>query len=210
MRVVPCANMMRREDLQEHVKSIVHNARFMFGGNIEKALSTIQSGGVCTWSALVEHLPYLKRWVSKPMPEFCSSLYKFSWCSSTPDQNMSNNTSQSLTQLQKLRVEIYNSDLFWGLASKSSWYSSVAPCGSAQVSTRFLSTSFLRLCPLVRGQWGKKDRTSYGNNHFHQHEGLSPMLFNQFIPIVFDMFVNIVMNFLSLSVIVICFFPWLV
>lgn len=60
MRVVPCANMMCREDLQEHVKSIVHNARFMFGGNIEKALSTIQSGGVCTWSALVEHLPYLK------------------------------------------------------------------------------------------------------------------------------------------------------
>lgn len=131
MRVVPCANMMCREDLQEHVKSIVHNARFMFGGNIEKALSTIQSGGVCTWSALVEHLPYSKRWVSKPMPDLCRSLYKFSWCSSTPDQNMSNNTSQSLTQLQKLRVEIYSDLFFCGLASKSSWYSSVATCSNS-------------------------------------------------------------------------------
>lgn len=117
---------------------------------------------------------------------------------------MSNNTSQSLTQLQQLRVEIY-SDLFWGAwrpkatGTQLQHVATVAPCGT-QASTRFLSTSFLKLCLLVRGQWGK-DRTSYGNNHFHQHEGLSPMLFNQFIPIVFNMFVNIVMNIHTLIMI---------
>ena len=123
-----CVNAFR-EDLQEHVKSIMHIACLLFRGNIEKALSTIQSGGVCTWSALAEHLPYLKRWGSNPMPELCRSFDKFSWCSSTPDQNMSNNTSQNLTQLQNLQVEIY-SDLFLrGLASKS--YSSVATCSNS-------------------------------------------------------------------------------
>lgn len=211
MRVVPCANMMCREDLQEHVKSIVHNARFMFEV-WRKHWESFEHYPEwwCLHLVCTRRRPIYRIWKDESASPclncaaVCISLadvlaHLIKTCQTTPPK-----VSHSCKNcgLKSIIVTFFRA---WRPKApgihQSQHVATVAPCGTAQVSTRFLSTSFLRLCLLVRGQWGKKDRTSYGNNHFHEHEGLSPMLFNQFIPIVFDMFVNIVMNMHALIMI---------